>query len=103
ERGFFKVTVCSNKTGLTYFASDPNTPQAAECRDDTTLTPVEDAGGPGDRVSVTVDFDHPLITPILSAFWPVLHLSAKREGIVEQFRTARVVEVHGHRHAITWS
>ena len=91
EGGFFKVTVCSNKPGLTYFASDPNTPQAAECRDDITLTPVEDAGGPGDRVSVTVDFDHPLITPILSEFWPVLHLSAKREGIVEQFRTARVV------------
>jgi hypothetical protein len=42
-------------------------------------------------VIVTVDFDHPLIAPILSSTWPKIHLTAKREGIVEQFRVARVV------------
>jgi len=83
--GFFKITVCSNKPGLIYFPADSNTSTPAACQ------PVEDAGGPGDRVIVTVDFDHPLIAPILSSTWPQLHLTAKREGIVEQFRVARVV------------
>jgi len=65
--------------------------------------PVEDAGGPGDRVSVSVDFDHPLITPILSSWWPTLHLSAKREGIVENFRTARVVGLPATMAGPTWT
>ncbi len=68
-----------------YFPSDANTSTPADCQ------PLEDGGGPGDRVIVTVDFDHPLIAPILSSTWPKIHLTAKREGIVEQFRVARVV------------
>ena len=83
QPGFFKVTVCSNKLGLIYFPSDTNSTSPARC------VPVEDAGSPGDRVIVTVDFEHPLIAPILSSWWPHLHLSARREGIVEQFRVAR--------------
>lgn len=85
QPGYFKVTVCSNKSGMVYFPSDPDTSTPAEC------TPIEDAGGPGDRVSVTVDFDHPLILPLISEWWPQVHLSARREGIVEQFKVARVV------------
>ena len=85
QPGYFKITVCSNKPGLMYFPSNTNTNTPADC------TPVEDAGGPGDRVIVTVDFEHPLISPLISSWWPHLHLSAKREGIVEQFRVARVV------------
>ena len=91
DRGFFKVTVCSNREGFFYVPSNSDAPTAADCLDSVSKLSVEDAGGPGNRVSVTVDFDHPLISPILSNFWPVLHLSATREGIVEQFRTARVV------------
>ena len=85
QPGYYKVTVCSNKNGVVYFPSDSNTNIPADCQ------PGEDPGGPGDRVSVTVDFDHPLIVPIISSWWPQLHLTAKREGIVEQFRVARVV------------
>jgi len=95
--GYFNVTVCSNKTGVWYTPSDPNTPVSADC------LPAEDAGGPSDRVSVTVDFDHPLITPILSSWWPTLHLSAKREGIVENFRTARVVGLPATIAGPTWT
>ena len=98
EPGFFKITVCSNKRkpGTTeplfrYDSSDPNTPLAAECVEIDTELPLEDPGGPGDRVSVTVDFDHPLISPLISSVWPNLHLTARREGIVERYRTARVV------------
>ncbi len=97
QQGFFKVTVCSNKTGVWYTPSDPDTPTAADC------LPAEDPGGPGDRVSVTVDFDHPLITPIISSWWPVMHLSAKREGIVENFRTARVVGLPATISGPTWT
>ena len=95
--GFFKITVCSNKQDASknplfqYRSSDSDTPLAAECLENATLLPLEDPGGPGDRVSVTIDFDHPLISPFISSVWPQLHLTARREGIVEQYRTARVV------------
>lgn len=85
DPGFFEVTVCSSKAGVAYLPGDSDVPTASSC------VPLEDPGGPGDRVIVAVDFDHPLITPLVSTLWPQLHLTAKREGIVEQFRTARVV------------
>jgi hypothetical protein len=86
EPGFFKITVCSNNVVVDqYVDSDPNVPKAASC------DPSEHPGGPGDRISVTIDFNHPIISPFISSVWPDLHLTAKREGIVEQYRTARVV------------
>jgi len=97
DPGFFTITVCSSRTGFGWFPSDQATNTPAQC------VPVEDAGGPGDRVSVTIDFEHPLITPILSSFWPELHLVAKREGIVEQFRTARVVGLPATISGPTWT
>ena len=42
----------------------------------------EDAGGPGDRVIVGVDFNHPFLTPFINAAWDKFHLSSIREGIV---------------------
>ena len=109
ERGFFEVTVCSSKQDLSgaplfqYSTPDPNVPIPASCIENATGNPFEDPGGPGDRVSVTVDFDHPLITPGLSQLFPVLHLNAKREGIVEQFRTARVVGLPATISGPTWT
>ena len=85
DPSFFKVTVCSNKLGFVYFPADIDAAIPADCQPD------EDGGDPGGRVSVTVDFDHPLIAPILSSWWPSLHLTARREAIVEQFRLARVL------------
>ena len=37
--GYYQITVCSNKTGIVYFPSDPNTNTPADCQ------PVEDGGG----------------------------------------------------------
>src|SRR3990172_6315349 len=89
---FFKMTICSSRdtdgdgaSNFQLFPPDTPTFTPARCM----LT--EDAGGPGNYVSVTVDFNHPLIVPILSTYWPKIHLTAKREGIIEQFRVARVV------------
>lgn len=86
QPGYFKVTVCSQSD--TYsdpvpgrFASD----WTAAC------TPAENAGEPGAHIWVVVDFNHPLILPIVSDAWPILHLTARRDGIVENFRTSRIV------------
>ncbi len=50
----------------------------------------DDAGGPGDRVRVTLTYRHTLITPFLSSWWPTLRLTSTREGLVEKFRASRV-------------
>jgi len=95
--GYFKITLCSSKrtgAGPLYLYHDSNTPIHQPARCEQLPSPgisVSDAGGPGDRVSVTVDFEHPLIVPLLSSALPHIHLTSKREGIVEQFRVARVV------------
>ncbi|MCH8875945.1 MAG: pilus assembly protein [Chloroflexi bacterium] len=95
EPGFFQITVCSTKGApispeYQFTAGDPNVPSASTCTRIADGTEVEDAGGPGDTVIVSIDFTHPLITPLLTAFWPDLHLRAQRTGIVEQYRTSRV-------------
>jgi hypothetical protein len=110
DSGYFQVTVCSSRDaggdGADFRIVDPIPGQflSAACirrnssggfysRTDagyeTTLT--EDAGGPGDRVYIIVDFNHPVIVPLVSALWPKLHLNSSRQGIVERFRVARVV------------
>ncbi len=53
------------------------------------VTSRQDAGGPGDRVIIAVLFDHPLITP-LRAITDWIPLLARREMIVERFRTVRI-------------
>jgi len=82
EPGYFKVNVCSSEK---YIPPDSDNP-FGHC------DPDEDPGEPGEFVSVTVDFNHPLITPMLAAVWPQLPLSSRREAIVEEFRTSRVVD-----------
>ncbi len=84
EPGYFKVTICTNAK---YVPPDSGIPfDSADC------IPGDDPGEPGEFVSVTVDFNHPLITPFLTAAWPQLHLHSRREAIVEEFRTSRVVD-----------
>jgi hypothetical protein len=53
--------------------------------------PVDHAGLPGNRVWATVSFNHPVLLPFISQWWPMLHLTGRRDGIVERFRTSRVV------------
>jgi hypothetical protein len=93
--GYFHVMVCSNR--------DVNNDQASDFQRDINTYPVtclrvyptpqihmDDAGGPGNRVRVTVTFTHPMWLPFLSNLWPTVPLSAWREGIVEKFRTSRI-------------
>jgi hypothetical protein len=100
EVGYFRVTVCSSR--------DANEDRAADFAWDVNTNPetcvyvgsmsdfwnfgdhMDDAGGPGDRVRIVVTFNHPMIAPYLGPNWPLVPLTAWREGIVERFRTSRV-------------
>lgn len=48
-----------------------------------------DVGGPGDRVSVFVKFNHPLITPLNLAQY--IHLQSRRSSVNESFRAPKAV------------
>jgi hypothetical protein len=96
-KGYFHVTVCSNRDldddpdHIPDFQRDGNTYPVTCLR----LYPspqihMDDAGGPGNRVRVTVTFVHPMWLPFLSNLWPTVPLSAWREGVVEKFRTSRI-------------
>jgi hypothetical protein len=87
--GYISITVCSNSPG--YDLVEPPFPQATYCEKGGTRE--EFAGNPDELVSVTVDFNHPLITPLLTNVWPHLHLRAKREAVVEAYRTSKVVSL----------
>lgn len=110
ERGFYHITVCSNRNQQ--FAVDYNNYAIPLCLDlfeddPITLNPpqlMDDAGGPGDRVKIHVEHEHPLFLPLLTNIWPSVTLSAERDGIVEKFRTSRVIGVSGPiLSAATWT
>ncbi|MDX1436571.1 MAG: hypothetical protein R3335_07170, partial [Anaerolineales bacterium] len=86
-RGWLKISVCSNRPGWGEIPADPSIFRSYEC------IPRDDPGRPGDLVVVAVDYTHPLISPLISQLWPVLRLSSQREGIVEQFRRTRVINL----------
>jgi hypothetical protein len=91
--GFFHVTICSNRDNI--FAVDYNNYAIPLCMDTMGGVLMDDAGGPGDRVKVRVEHTHPLFLPLISSIWPTVPLHAERDGIVEKFRTSRVIGVSG--------
>jgi hypothetical protein len=52
--------------------------------------PDEDPGEPGEKVAIVVEFNHPLVTPLLNSIWPQLRLTSMREATVETFRIQQV-------------
>ena len=87
--GWLKISVCSTRPPHYQQSGTPNMANfiSYEC------VPFDDAGGPGDIVVVAIDYTHRLISPIISQAWPVLRLSSLREGVVEQFRRTRVINL----------
>jgi len=78
DPSFFKVLVCEPRNLV---EPDPGDPFSTyQC------VPSESGGEPGERITVVVEFNHPLLTPFLTTIWPHLRLSAKREAIVEGYR-----------------
>jgi hypothetical protein len=104
QNGYLVVTVCSTRdrsdpaNGADYVYEFPNmgglnADDYGRCYVEATGADEEDPGGPGDRVIVGVDFNHPYLTPFINTLWPYYHLASTREAIVERFRVARVVDV----------
>ena len=93
EKGYFHVTICSNRSNQ--FSVDYNNHAIPLCMDILSSQLMDDAGGPGDRVKVHVEHRHPLFLPLLSNLWPTVSINAERDGIVEKFRTSRVMGVSG--------
>lgn len=74
--GFYNVVVCP-----------PEDLQAPASYFDTfSCTGGEKVSEPGEEVAVVVEYNHKLIVPILSSWWPELRLNVKRESVVESFR-----------------
>jgi hypothetical protein len=88
--GYFNIVVYSSRllaAGGTVTYSDPANSIYWS------VSPHEDPGGPSDRVAIGVDFNHPLITPFLMSIWPYVHLTTVREGIIENFRSSKTINV----------
>ncbi|MFO8035676.1 MAG: TadE/TadG family type IV pilus assembly protein [Anaerolineales bacterium] len=102
EKGYYHVTVCSNRDN--HYAMDHLNYDIPLCVDNFNGILMDDAGGPGDRVKVHVEYRHSLLFPFLTEMWSSLMLNAERDGIVEQFRTSRVAGVSGPiQSAPTWT
>jgi hypothetical protein len=81
EKSFFDVIVC-----------DPeNIVEPASTFDTYSCPAGENPGDPGEPVVVVVEFNHPLIAPLLTSIWPQLRMDAKREAIVETYRVPQPV------------
>jgi len=93
EEGFYHITVCSNRNGQ--YGMDYGNYAIPLCKDLISTDLMDDAGGPGDRVKVHVEHQHPLFLPLISNLWPSVNLNAERDGIVEKFRTSRSLGVSG--------
>jgi hypothetical protein len=75
EESYFNVVVCSPEDLL----APSSTFDSYNCQDG------EDPGEPGDPVVVVVEFNHPLLTPLLTSIWPQLRLDSKRQATVETY------------------
>lgn len=93
SEGYFHTTICSNRGNQ--FAVDYNNHAIPLCVDNLNAILMDDAGGPGDRVKIHIEHEHPFFLPLLSNIWPSVSINAERDGIVEKFRTSRVVGVSG--------
>jgi hypothetical protein len=88
EKSYFNVVVCDAGK----IVAPATTFETHQCHDeygnpfDEYGNPYEDPGEPGDRVVVVVEFNHPLLAPILTSVWPHLRLNATRQAKVETYR-----------------
>jgi hypothetical protein len=58
-------------------------------------TPWLDAGGPGDRVTITVTYNHPLLTPLGLAPGNFVRMQASRSVVNEAFRITNAAQALG--------
>jgi hypothetical protein len=78
DPGFFNITVCRPE----------NLVEPASGSDTYHCDP-EDPGEPGELVAIIVEFNHPLILPIVDFVGPHIRLFARRDGRVEDWRISK--------------
>jgi hypothetical protein len=101
QKAFFSISVCSNRQypnhdqvlfdpNPHYYdnVADRNHEFFGVCFDQNQGDYTDDAGGPGNRVYVTVTYNHPFLTDYLG--WDRLKVKITQVGVVEKFRTSRV-------------
>jgi hypothetical protein len=81
EVSYFNVIVCDPEN----LVAPASTFGSYSCESDV-VPSGEDPGQPGQPVVVIVEFNHPLLTPLLTSVWPQLRLNAKRQAKVETYR-----------------
>ncbi len=86
EKSYFNVIVCDPEK-LVVPASTFDT---YSCQSGV-VPSGEDPGNPGEQVVVVVEFNHPLLSPLLTSIWPQLRLNAVREATVETYRVPQPV------------
>jgi Flp pilus assembly protein TadG len=96
NNGYFNVSMCSNRSGVSidpnpyYYNGVVNNSDRYYGICNVNGDFMDDAGGPGDRIRLTVTYNHPLIIPFFNAIWPNLKMTTSQDAIVEKFRTSRV-------------
>ncbi len=101
--GYISINICSNRAGVSFDTANPHYYNNLTASNDARFLGVcvvnseymDDAGGPGDRIRLTVTYNHPLIIPYFQALWPHLKISHTQDAIVEKFRTARLSGLAG--------
>ena len=101
--GYISVNICSNRDGVGLDTENEYHYQNQFSVNEAHFLGVcvangyyiDDAGGPGDRIRVTITYNHPLIIPFFQAIWPHLKLSTTQDAIVEKFRTSRFSGLSG--------
>ena len=94
QPGFTRVVICSSRPGFVFFPSRTGgnaVGDYSKCVYNGSVK--DDPGGPNDRVVVSVDFNYPFLTPFLRANWAIFHLTSYQQGIGEEFRVSRVINV----------
>jgi hypothetical protein len=86
DQGFFNITVCQ----------PDNLVGPATTFDTYDCNPAEDAGDPGEKVAVVVEFNHPVLVPIISNIVSEIRLTAQREATVETFREVKSDSAPGY-------
>lgn len=86
DQGFFNVTICPPDDLV-----DP-----ADTFDTFSCSPSEYAGDPGEKVTVVVEYNHPILVPIVSSIVSEVRLTAEREATVETFRQVKADAAPGY-------
>jgi len=106
-KGYYHVTICSTRLEsppYEYDESNYDIPLCLNQEDPDNKYLMDNAGTPGERVRIVISYRHNMLLPFISSIWPDVPLDGRREGIVENYRNARIISaVGGFTPAATWT